>query len=359
MNHDLLLQRLQHIGFSDITLKWFLNYLSGRTQCVAVDSSSSDLGEVKMGVPQGVDLGPILFTIYINNLCVGLDSARVHLYADDTVLYTSAPSVKTAVDNLQSAFSILQASLLSLRLALNEKKTKYMVFTRTRSSLPNVEVSTTNGTLLERVKTYKYLGIWLDEKLNYETHIAHLLKKLRPKLSFYFRLKKCFPIAARLRLVQSTFLPILDYGDILYMHASTSLLKKLDVVYHAALRFITNANMRTHHCTLYEMVSWTSLPLRRKIHSLIFIVKALVGKLPSYINCLLSRQTSSFGTRSGNKIMLNIPTVRTVLGKTSFSSYAPYAWNNLQNILNLESVPSIDAFKNLLNTTLVEECHCF
>ena len=57
--------------------------------------------------------------------------------------------------------------------------------------------------------------------------------------------------------------------------------------------------------------------------------------------------------------MLNIPTVRTVLGKTSFSSYAPYAWNNLQNILNLESVPSIDAFKNLLNTTLVEECHCF
>ena len=52
-----------------------------------------------------------------------------------------------------------------------------MIFTCSRSSLANIEISTADGTLLERVKTYKCFGIWLDEKLNYEAHIDNLLKK--------------------------------------------------------------------------------------------------------------------------------------------------------------------------------------
>lgn len=55
------------------------------------------------------------------------------------------------------------------------------------------------------------------------------------------------------------------------------LLNKLDVVYHSALRFITGAAARTHHCTLYETVHLSSLSLRRKIHLLIFIAKAFNG----------------------------------------------------------------------------------
>ena len=60
-------------------------------------------------------------------------------------------------------------------------------------------------------------------------------------------------------LVVSIFLAVLDYGDVIYMHASMSLLKKLDVVYHSPLPFVTGANASTHHCKLYEMVQWTSL----------------------------------------------------------------------------------------------------
>ena len=94
----------------------------------------------------------------------------VHLHANDTVLSTVASSVRTAVDDLQTAFSLLLTSLVNLRLDLNTKKTKYMIFTCSRSSLTNIEISTVHGTLLERVKTYKYLGIWFNENCNYETH---------------------------------------------------------------------------------------------------------------------------------------------------------------------------------------------
>lgn len=120
--HDLLLERLKSIGFSPSVIKWFSNYLSGRTQCVTVGNCSSSSLEVKMGVPQGSILGPILFSIYINNLGAGLSPTKVHLYADDTILYTFASSVQEAVNYLQSAFNKIQNSLVGLRLVLNAKK---------------------------------------------------------------------------------------------------------------------------------------------------------------------------------------------------------------------------------------------
>lgn len=85
-------------------------------QCVTLDNCTSSLLEVKMGVPQGSVLGPILFSIYINNLGVDLNQTKANFYADDTILYTSATSLKEAIYHLQSAFSQVQKSLLGLKL---------------------------------------------------------------------------------------------------------------------------------------------------------------------------------------------------------------------------------------------------
>lgn len=137
-----------------------------------------------------------------------------------------------------------------------------MLFTHSRSPV-NSTVSMQGGTAIERASSYKYLGIWLDDRLSFGVHIESLSKMVRPNLGFFFKMKMCFPYSARKRLVQSTFLSVLDHGDIIYMHSSMSLLKKLDVLYHSALRFITGVLARTHHCTLYETIQWSSLSLRR------------------------------------------------------------------------------------------------
>ena len=126
------------------------------------------------------------------------------------------------------------------------------------------------------------------------------------------------------------------------MHASMSLLKKFDVVYHSALHFATGANARTHHCKLYEMVQWTSLYLRRKTHILIFIAKALMGKLPNYISSFLSQRTSAYSTRSSEKMLLTVLTSRIEIGKTTFQIYAPFVWNEFQSVHYLHSLPSLD-----------------
>ena len=99
-------------------LSWFSNDLSGKTQCVELDDCTSSVLEVKMGVPRGSVLGPILFSISINNLGRDLKQTKVLLYADDTILYTSATSVKEAITYLQS-FSQVKIFLVRLKLLLN------------------------------------------------------------------------------------------------------------------------------------------------------------------------------------------------------------------------------------------------
>lgn len=114
--------------------------------------------------------------------------------------------------------------------------------------------------------------------MSFKEHIQYVAKKLKVVLCFYYRNKSCFSFMLKKRLVESTFLPVLDYGDVLYMRTSAELLQKLDSVYHGALRFISNCGFLTHHCSLYSILSQldffectpcgTSVCVHLKTHSL-------------------------------------------------------------------------------------------
>ena len=97
VNLGLLLQSLQHKGFSDTVFKWFANYLTGRTQCVSINSHNSASLEVKSGVPQGSISGTCVIQYLYKQPCLGLGQAKVHLYADDTIIYTLASSLQVAI----------------------------------------------------------------------------------------------------------------------------------------------------------------------------------------------------------------------------------------------------------------------
>ncbi|KAK0136519.1 RNA-directed DNA polymerase from mobile element jockey [Merluccius polli] len=156
-----------------------------------------------------------------------------------------------------------------------------------------LHLKTLSGSNIEQVPVYKYLGIWIDEKLNFSSHID-FAKQLRQKIGFFYRHKSSLPLSCRKRIIESVFMPVLDYGDIIYRNASMSSLKILDVIYHSAIRFATSASYNTHHCTLYATIGWPSLTERRFKHWIQFIYKAIIGKLPSYISLLLNCQSSAY-----------------------------------------------------------------
>ncbi len=129
---------------------------------------------------------------------------------------------------------------------------------------------------------------------------------------------------ARKKLDQAMFMSVNDYSDILYMHAASSVLKMLDSLYHAALRFVSALGFCTHYCVLYEKVGCSSLYNRRTEHWYIFPYKAVLNKLPSYLCSLLApKSVSSCNLRTHGFIMYEIPRTRSVFGKRAFNVFAP------------------------------------
>lgn len=360
VDHAILLSKLSSIGVGTDACRWFYDYLKDRTQAVMVDGVKSDSLQLLKGVPQGSIIGPLLFSLYINNIGDDVRYCKFHLYADDTVMYSIAPTADQALMQLESDFRILQGSLLQLKLVLNAKKTNVMFFSRSKLSVRNTFVITSlDGTQIKQVSAYKYLGVWLDDRLSFKKHVTELGKKLKFKIGFLYRNRACLSSVNRKQIVQATFMSVLDYGDIIYMHASANTLKPLDAIYHCALRFITGDSYKTHHCILYQHVGWASLSVRREQHALLFIYKALLLKLPPYISSLISTRYTNFKTRSQMWITLETPAVSTELGRTAFSSFAPYLWNKLQIQLKLDTLVSLAHFKNVMEDQYDVVCDCF
>ena len=296
-------------------------------------------------------------TIYVPN-------ANFHYYVDDTVIYCCAGTLSQAAEYLQAAFKQIETQLLQLRLVLNAGKTKMMVFSKSKVKPHSLSaVTTSQGIALEIVSTFKYLGIILDDNFSFKPHIENLAKKLKVRLGFYFRNKACFSFHSKKRLVAATFLPVLDYGDVLYMNACSTSLLMLDATYHGALRFITGCRSLTHHCILYKKVGWLSLPARRLHHWYIFLYKALLGLLPLYLCTHLTvASNSSYSFRSQDFLSTSVPRARTEFGKRAFVYSAPFTWNGLQKSLILQAFITLHSFKTLITDLLMTEmgvCKCF
>ena len=127
MDHAILLGKLKFYGVSSQCLNWFRFYLSDRKEQTFIDGVQSDFCKITCGIPQGSILGPLLFTIYINDLpsCNLFSKPRVH--ADDITLTSSEEDQCVLEHKMNCDMNLIQSWLSANKLTLNVKKTKYML----------------------------------------------------------------------------------------------------------------------------------------------------------------------------------------------------------------------------------------
>jgi uncharacterized protein YunC (DUF1805 family) len=157
--------------------------LEDRQQCVGFNGEKSQLRKIDLGVPQSSVLRPLMFILYITDIGSAIEECQFYLFADDTLLSISGNSVKECIKKLNRDLEKLSKWLKFNKLKLNVNKTKYMIIAGRRSNIMSGAINLTNdGESIERVDVIKYLGVEIDEKLNFKQHIDKTVKKMAKKV---------------------------------------------------------------------------------------------------------------------------------------------------------------------------------
>ena len=163
--------------------------------------SQSCMKDITYGVPQGSILGPLLFIIYINDIPEISPIAKFILYADDANIIVTADTVEEVYNQLLSLITNLVKWVRFNGLALNIKKTKYMIFSRSKVTLPGpLNISKIP---IERKAKARFLGVIVDESLYWSSHVKTVLSKMSRYVGVLYKIKKLLPLKARLQVYHS------------------------------------------------------------------------------------------------------------------------------------------------------------
>ena len=214
IDHKILLSKLTTYGVRGTAHSLIRSYLTGRTQYVSVLDENSDKLDVEYGVPQGSCLGPLLFLIYINDLCNTSNNCEFVLFADDTNIFVKAKSEYLAYQTANEILLKVSDYMNANKLHINMKKCCYLHFKpgKTSVGLSNNHKILINGTEIKKVSETKFLGIIIDENLNWDTHIRQLTKKLASATGVLNRIKDCIPDELHKDIYYTLFESHMCYG---------------------------------------------------------------------------------------------------------------------------------------------------
>ena len=169
---DVLFFKLKYYGVTGTALDLMKCYLTNRKQSVVFDSCQSEHVKICTGVPQGSILGPLFFSVYINDLITVSNRLNFLMYADDTTIYFNLEdfNLLTRETNINRELEKVNISLKLNKLSLNTQKTKLMLFHRKQKHFDKISV-VINSIEIEHVPSFNFLGIMFDENLSWKSHI--------------------------------------------------------------------------------------------------------------------------------------------------------------------------------------------
>ena len=319
VDHKILLGKLSRSGIRAPTLKWFESYLDSRYQCVSVGDKLSTPLKMKYGVPQGSVLGPLLFLLYINDIPKSSDSFLYTLFADDTCLVAHHSDLKELEILVNRELENVRKWLINNKLSLNIPKSCFLLFTGEKKDNFSIKVENTE---IIRMDIVKYLGVMIDDKLEWTGQVNNVLGKVKKASGMLRKVSYLVSNSVNRVLYFSFIQSQIQYGLSSWGSPST---KGTGPISHLIDKIIRNINKhKPNGVDDFKPLNLNKLYVMQCCKLIYSHVKDKT--LPSSLHCLFNRPDHMHGTRhADNHGLFNIHLCDANL---PISFYAPQFWNN-------------------------------
>ena len=328
VDHKILKHKLEHYGIRGLPLRWIDNYLKDRKQYTQVNGVKSELKAINYGVPQGSVLGPLLFLIYVNDIDSSTNNNKLRLFADDSNVFVVDKKAESLKDKMIEVMTSMCKWFVANKLTINMSKTAYSIFTRPNTKIPTLLNSIKMGnTTIQRVNEAKYLGITLDDKLNWKTHIQQLANSLNKTNQAFKIIKNYVGDRQKKMLYYAYTYSKIQYGIEVYSQASKKEIKKIQVKQNRALKILFNKEFRTATNKIHKDQGIMLVEDIAKTNILKFVYKQRREDTPIVFQNYFTEnnQIHNLNTRQQNNLHIKIP--RSNIGKKTIKYRGAILWN--------------------------------
>ena len=334
ISHEILIKKLYCYGIRSYPLNLIKSYLNKREQYVCIGQTESQTKEICAGIPQGACLGPLLFLIYINDLPNVSSEFQSLIFADDTTLSMTNSNYFSLVQKMNLELLKLKVWTTANKLTINVTKTNAIVFSKLNiSPVINLPLKIENE-IINLVPICKFLGVFIDNRLGFDSHIKYITGKIGRNTGILYRIKNNLPLQARLNFYYSFVYPYLTYNVITWGGTFSSHLENLITQQKRIVRIISDAPFLAHTSPLFANL---------RILKFIDIYKFNVA-LYMYENHEKYKRTHNLNTRFRN---LSLPSSnRLTVSQHAISFQGPNIWNKLPK--ELKEIKSKNYFKSQL-----------
>ena len=197
-----------------------------------------------------------------------------------------------------------------------------------------------HGSDIERVRTFCYLGVTLDEHLSWKEHVSKVFTKVNKRLGLLGRIRSCLTLKAAKYVYNCLVLPVLCYTDTAWGELSVECKSRLQRLQNRAARIIVR---RDSSSEALKTLGWPNLETIRKRNNSILVYKCLNNLVPQYLSDYFSRN-HSYKTRRHEDIHPSRPKLS--LGKRTFRYSGAILFNSLPE--TYKRAASLEAFKRLM-----------
>ena len=329
LDHKILLDKLYHYGVRGIAHDWFRNYLKNRKQYVYINEISSERLSISCGVPQGSILGPLLFLIYVNDLASVSKHAITILFADDTNLIYNGTTYNNLKIIIEDDLSKISDWFRANKLALNESKTKLMIFHTQLNKPPDDFQIILNNVELERVDSTKFLGVLIQENLQWNTHINYICNKVSKATAILAKLKHYLPKYVLLLIYNSLCLSHIMYALSVWGGAPISAIGRLNKIHKKGIRHVCNAKYNAHTEPLFKRENILQLHDLFKLQCVKIMYKKIQKTLHSYHSSKLTTNFEITQKHTRQKENININRQNNIGKINSINYKVGTSWNEL------------------------------